>query len=114
MNEVTAEHLARKYYRYINAKDVDGVLSLLAPDAIFRLPDGNEVEGHEALRWMYARIFSAGGPQPQPMRMIATATEAAVEVEVGLADGKRLQMASFFTMGSGQTFDRVTVYRRGS
>lgn len=110
---MTAESMARKYYRCINAKDVDGVLSLLEQDAVFQLPDGNEVTGHEALRWMYTRVFSSGGPQPQPVRIIATATGAAVEVEVVLADGSRLQMASFFTMGVGQAFERVTVYRRG-
>lgn len=113
MSEVTAEYLARKYYRCINAKDVDGVLSLLAQNAVFQLPDGNEVTGHEALRWMYTRVFSSGGPQPQPVRILATAAGAAVEVEVVLADGQRLQMASFFTMGDGQTFEKVTVYRRG-
>lgn len=114
MSEVTAEYLARKYYRSINARDVDGVLALLAPHAVFRLPDGNEVVGHDALRWMYTRVFSAGGPQPQPVRIVASPKEAAVEVEVALADGKRLQMASFFTMGDGQSFEQVSVYRRGS
>lgn len=110
---MTAEYLARKYYRYIHAKDVDGVLSLLSDNAVFHLPDGREIAGRDALRGMYSHVFAAGGPQPQPVRIIATDTDAAVEVEVTLADGRKLQMASFFSMGPDDRFDTVAVYQRG-
>lgn len=111
--EMTAEHLARKYYRSINAKDVEGVLGVLSDEAVFQLPDGREVTGRDALRAMYTHVFAAGGPQPQPVRIVASDTEAAVEVEVTLADGSKLYMASFFTMGPGETFEKVAVYQRG-
>ena len=110
---MTAEYLARKYYRHINAKDVDGVLSLLSDAAVFHLPDGREVVGKDALRAMYTHVFAAGGPQPQPVRIIASKTDAAVQVEVALADGRTLQMASFFTIGPEETFETVAVYQRG-
>lgn len=110
---MTAESLARKYYRFINAKDVDGVLSVLSDNATFLLPDGREVSGKDALRRMYTHVFAAGGPQPQPVRIVASESDAAVQVEVALADGRILQMASFFTMGPDETFEAVAVYQRG-
>lgn len=110
---MTAEHLVRSYYRHINAKDVDGVLSVLSDKAVFHLPDGREVAGKDALREMYTHVFAAGGPQPQPVKIVATDTDAAAEVEVTLADGTKLFMASFFSLGSDKTFDVVGVYQRG-
>ncbi|MXO89917.1 nuclear transport factor 2 family protein [Pontixanthobacter aquaemixtae] len=110
---MTAENLARAYYRRINAKDLDGLLSLFDDNAVFNLPDGRVVEGKDALRGMYEHVFAAGGPQPQPVKIVATATDAAAEVEVTLANGEVLHMASFFSMGVGETFASVGVYQRG-
>lgn len=109
---MSAESLARAYYRRVNAKDIEGLLALFDDDAQFNLPDGREVKGKDALRSMYENVFAAGGPQPQPVRIVATQTDAAAEVEVTLASGEVLAMASFFTMGSGDGFARVGVYKR--
>ena len=109
---MTAEHLARSYYRHVNAKDIDGVLSVLSENAVFNLPDGREVTGKHALRNMYTHVFAQGGPQPVPVKIVATDTDAAAQIEVTLADGTKLYMASFFAMGSGNTFDLVSVYQR--
>jgi len=108
-----AEHLARNYYRSINAKDVEGVLSLFAEDAVFNLPDGRVVSGKDALRQMYMHVFAQGGPQPQPVNIVANEMHAAAQIEVTLADGAKLHMASFFAMGAGDTFNSVSVYERG-
>ena len=110
---MTPIELARAYYRKINAKDVDGVLSLFTPDARFYLPDGREVSGAESLRGMYQNVFAQGGPQPQPVRIVADDNGAAAELEVTLADGKVLTMASFFTLNESGLAERVAVYRRG-
>lgn len=110
---MTAEQQAQNYYRFINAKDLEGVLSVLADDAVFCLPDGRDVVGKNALRAMYTHVFAAGGPQPRPVRIVASETDAAVQVEVVLADGTALQMASFFSMQSDGKFKTVAVYQRG-
>lgn len=110
---MNAEHLARRYYRNINARDLEGVLSLFSDDAVFHLPDGRVVSGKDALRQMYTHVFAQGGPQPLPVKIVATDTDAAAEVEVTLADGAKLFMASFFAMGAGEFFETVSVYQRG-
>lgn len=110
---MTPIELARAYYRNINARDVDGVLGLFTPKATFNLPDGREVSGQEALRGMYQNVFAQGGPQPQPVRIIADEHGAAVELEVTLADGRVMHMASFFTLHESGLAERVAVYRRG-
>lgn len=107
------ESMARSYYRYINGKDVEGLLALFADDVKFFLPDGKTVTGKDALRSMYQRIFSLGGPQPQPVSMMANEHSAAAEVEVTLADGTVRHMASFFQTDDREHFCSVTVYQRG-
>ncbi|WP_340589014.1 nuclear transport factor 2 family protein [Erythrobacter alti] len=110
---MSAEHLARTYYRNINAKDLEGVLALFSDNATFNLPDGRVVVGKDNLRDMYTHVFAQGGPQPRPVNIVATDTDAAVQVEVTLSDGTTLHMASFFAMDSADTFDAVSVYQRG-
>lgn len=110
---MTPEHLARSYYRKINEKDLAGVLSLFADDATFNLPDGRVVSGKPEIAAMYENVFAQGGPQPQPVHIVSSDTGVAVEVEVRLADGAVLQMASFFELGLDDRFSRVAVYRRG-
>lgn len=109
---MNSEHLARTYYRKVNAKDIDGLLALFTDDAVFTLPDGRRVEGTPAIRAMYERVFEAGGPQPQPVTFIAAIHGVAVEVEVHLADGSMRQMASFFQLSSDDKFVSVGVYTR--
>ena len=104
---------ALDYYAAINAKDLDGVCALFTDDAAFNLPDGRKVEGIAAIRAMYVNVFAAGGPQPQPITIVPAQTHVAAEVEVHLADGRVLAMASFFTLGEGGRFSNVSVYRRG-
>ena len=110
---MTPIDLARSYYRNVNAKDIEGVLDLFTPNATFHLPDGREVTGRESLRGMYENVFAQGGPQPQPVRIVADEHGAAAELEVALADGRVLHMASFFTLHENGLAERVAVYRRG-
>lgn len=111
---MNTEHLARTYYRKVNARDLEGLLSLFADDAEFTLPDGRKVAGLAAIRQMYERVFSLGGPQPQPTSFVAAEHGVAAEVEVHLADGTVRQMASFFQVGADETFTAVGVYQRNT
>lgn len=111
---MNTEHLARTYYRKVNAKDLEGLLSLFAEDAVFTLPDARQVAGLAAIRQMYERVFALGGPQPQPIRFIAAEHGVAAEIEVHLADGTVRQMASFFQVGGDEKFTAVGVYQRTS
>lgn len=105
--------IARRYYRLVNAQDMDNLLALFSDEICFDLPDGRKVEGKAALQEMYSDVFARGGPQPQPVRVIAGEAGAAAEVEVTLSDGRVLQMASFFHTNESGLVERVGVYRRG-
>ena len=109
---MTAEHLARTYYRHINAKDLEGVLSVLSDNAVFNLPDGREVVGKDSLRNMYTHVFAQGGHSLFRSRSSPPIPTQQPRSKSRSADGSKLYMADFFAMGSGSTFDMVSVYQR--
>ncbi len=113
MQTMNTENLARAYYRTVNSADIEALLKLFAADAVFTLPDGRQVEGFAAIRQMYAGVFAKGGPQPHPIRIVPGSDAVAAEVEVRLADGSVLNMASFFEVDGEGRFTSVGVYRRG-
>lgn len=110
---MNTENLARAYYRTVNSADIEALLKLFADDAVFKLPDGRRVEGIDAIRAMYVGVFAHGGPQPRPVRIVPGTDAVAAEVEVHLADGSVLNMASFFEVDGEGRFTSVGVYRRG-
>lgn len=110
---MNTENLARAYYRTVNSADLEALLKLFASDAVFTLPDGRRVEGIDAIRAMYTGVFDRGGPQPSPVRIVPGTDAVAAEVEVRLADGSVLTMASFFEVDDEGLFTSVGVYRRG-
>ncbi len=111
---MNTEHLARTYYRKVNAKDLEGLLALFADDAVFILPDGRQVSGVAEIRQMYERVFAHGGPQPQPVSFVAADHGVAAEVQVHLSDGTVRRMASFFQAGADEKFTSVGVYQRNT
>jgi ketosteroid isomerase-like protein len=46
----TPEDIARLFVQRVNAKDVDGLLELYAPDAVLAYPPGSVTVGREAIR----------------------------------------------------------------
>jgi ketosteroid isomerase-like protein len=48
----------RRFVAYLKAKNMDGVLSLYAPGAVFIQPDSTQVIGLDALRRLYVTTFA--------------------------------------------------------
>jgi ketosteroid isomerase-like protein len=105
--------LAESYFAHMRSRDLDGLASLFAEDAVFTLPDGRDVAGLGAIRGMYEHIFAAGAPSPTPLATIAGASGAATEIEARLPDGTVRRTANFFHLDSQGRIVRVSVYKRG-
>jgi ketosteroid isomerase-like protein len=92
VNEI--EELRRIYERF-NARDIDGVLTLLADDVVWANGmDGGHVEGHAAVRQYWTRQWAVVSPHVTPLAFARSANGAiAVEVRqvVHDLDGRPLQ-----------------------
>jgi len=105
--------LVDRYFTHMRARDLDGLATLFAEDAVAVLPDGKEVAGLASIRGMYQHIFSAGAPSPTPLATIAGPTGAATEIEAKLPDGVVRRTANFFHLGPDGRIVRLSIYKRG-
>jgi ketosteroid isomerase-like protein len=48
----------RQFVEDLKTKNMDGMLSLYAPGAVFIQPDSTQVVGHDALRKLYVTVFA--------------------------------------------------------
>lgn len=105
--------LVERYFAHMRARDLEGLASLFAEDAVAVFPDGREVSGLASIRGMYQHIFDAGAPTPTPLSTIAGADGAATEIEARLPDGTSRRTANFFHLGADGRISRLSVYKRG-
>ncbi|KAB0677070.1 nuclear transport factor 2 family protein [Aureimonas leprariae] len=72
----------RRIYDRFNARDIDGVLAVLADDVTWANGmDGGHVHGHEALREYWTRQWSMISPHVEPVGFTAE-SDGAVVAEV--------------------------------
>lgn len=110
----TAEDLVRSYYERVDADDVDGILALFSPDAVYRRPGYEPMRGRGELESFYRneRIIERG------THTVTTVTEQLPRVAVSgeftgmLKNGRQvtLEFADFFTIGSDDLFIRRDTY----
>ena len=87
--------LLKRIYDRFNARDIDGVLAVLADDVVWANGmDGGHVHGHDALREYWTRQWSMVSPHVEPVSFRRTADGAIIaEVQQTVRDleGKPLQ-----------------------
>ena len=87
--------LLRRIYDRFNARDIDGVLAVLADDVVWANGmDGGHVHGREAVREYWTRQWAMVSPHVEPVSF-RRATDGAVVAEVRQSvrdlEGKPLQ-----------------------
>lgn len=61
MTLTEADEIYAEFARHFNAGDVEGLLSLYEPDAVFVRGPGDEVSGHAAIRAALQAFLAVGG-----------------------------------------------------
>ena len=98
----------REYYRLVDAHDVDGLVALFAPDAVYRRPGYEPLEGHEALRAFYEndRVIDSGAPTVEREGVGEDSVAVHGRFEGTLRDGSSasLRFADFYTFDAQGRF----------
>ncbi len=103
-----------KYYRLVDANDIDGILALFTANCIYERPGYDPILGSQALRRFYEvdRVIAAGAHVVD--RVITAADSAAVEgiFEGVLRSGEEVSVrfADFFHMVEGLIGSRRTYF----
>lgn len=108
-----AADVANRYFECIRARDIDGLIALYAPDAVFIAPGGQEVIGAPAIRQMQLGVFERGAPMPSPQALFLGESGVAVEIRSQLGDGTITRTVNVFTLDSDGRIARLSVYRQG-
>jgi ketosteroid isomerase-like protein len=107
-----ATKLADRYFAHMRERNIEGLTSLFAADAVFTLPDGRELSGVPAIHEMYSKLFAATSPSPTLLAVIAAAQSIATEIEARLANGTVRRTANFFHFNDEGLIRRLSVYAR--
>lgn len=110
---VDCRGVVERYFANMRARDLEGLVKLFAPEAMFILPDGRELSGIAAIHDMYSKLFAATAPSPTPLAMIAAAHGVATEIEARLPNGTIRRTANFFQFNDEGLIKRLSVYARG-
>jgi ketosteroid isomerase-like protein len=100
----------RRYYELVDSGDIDGLVGLFAPHAVYHRPGYQPLVGHGDLRRFYQsqRVIDAGAHTLT--RIVADGYDVAVNGEFAgvLRDGRqvRLRFADFFTLTPDLAFER--------
>jgi ketosteroid isomerase-like protein len=105
-----ADEAVRQYYRLVDDDDVDGLLDLFAPDAVYHRPGYPPLNGRADLARFYGgdRVIAAGTHLLH--MVVADGDQVAAHGEFSgvLKDGRevRLRFADFFAVGADGRFAR--------
>jgi steroid Delta-isomerase len=106
----TADEAVRHYYRLVDENDVDGLLDLFAPDAVYHRPGYPPLNGSADLRRFYGgeRVIAEGSHRLDTLVVEGGQVAAHGEFSGVLKDGQsvRLRFADFFSVREDGRFAR--------
>lgn len=107
---MSGEDQVRRYYELVDNRDVDNLVALFGPDAVYHRPGYDPLRGRDQLRRFYLeqRVIREGKHTLDAV--IVSGAEVAVQGSFHgvVRDGKIVdaRFADFFTIGSDGTFSR--------
>lgn len=110
------EAAVRAYYRAVDADDLEALLALFTPDAVYERPGYEPFEGHEALRAFYAgdRVIASGEHVLESVVADPATSQVACHgrFEGTLKDGSAtaVRFADFYELDDVARFTRRTTF----
>src|ERR1700730_12696974 len=111
---MTPIEVANRYFECVRAKDIEGLVSLYADDAVITLPNGAQIAGINAIRAFQTDVAARSAPFPNAGPRVIGDKEIAVEIKVTLPDGSVRSTANFFFLNNVGRIHRLSVYTQGS
>lgn len=114
MDVTTTPSPVARYYTLVDAGDVDGLVALFTPEAVYERPGYAPMEGHDALREFYTgeRIIESGAHTVTDV--VAQGDRVAVQgrFEGRARDGRELSLrfSDFFTLDGSRISARTTYF----
>jgi steroid delta-isomerase len=107
-----ARSAAEAYLARVNARDIDGLVALFAPDAVLLAAGGQRLQGADAIREFYASTVLAAEPSVRAVHFVQQDASCVMELEAttAAAPGSTARLADVLTVGGDGRIVRLAIY----
>lgn len=110
---MTPQDIADRYFEAMRIQDLAMLLDLFADDGMIVWPDGRAIEGKQAIREIYARLFEGPSNNPDPGMLMIGPESFAAEVASRFASGETRRTINVFRLTADGLIARMDSYRQG-
>ncbi len=111
---MTPQDVADRYFTAMRTGSVAGLTILFAQEGAICWPDGTLLDGKDAIKAGYERLFANATTNPSSGRlMIADDRYFSVQVTTLLADGSARRTINVFQLNADGLIERLDSYRQG-
>lgn len=107
-----AHAAAEAYVDRVNARDLDGLVALFAPDALLLAAGGQRAQGVDAIRDFYATSVLPAEPRVRAVHFVTQEPSCVMEVEAttSSAPGVVARLVDVLTVGGDGRIVRLAIY----
>lgn len=107
-----ARSAADAYIDRVNARDLDGLVALFAPDALLIAAGGQRLHGTDAIRGFYADTVLRAAPAVRGVHFVQQDATCVMELEAttAAAPGMTARLVDVLTVGSDGRIVRLAIY----
>jgi uncharacterized protein (TIGR02246 family) len=107
-----ARSAADAYLARVNARDLDGLVELFAPDALLLAAGGQRLEGRDAIRAFYAGNVLPTEPSVRGVHFVQQDATCVMELEATTpaAPGMTARLIDVVTVGGDGRIVRLAIY----
>lgn len=110
---MTPQDISDAYFAAMRGRDLDLLLSLFDTAGVIVWPDGRAIEGKDAIREIYTRLFQTPPNNPAPGHLMIGPDSFSVEVASRFDDGTTRRTINIFRLTGEGLIARMDSYRQG-
>ncbi len=109
---MTEQEIADRYFAAMRAQDLEALVEVFDERGVIVWPDGRTIEGREAIRETYARLFQLPSNNPSPGSLMIGSESFAAEVASRFASGETRRTTNVFRLAASGLIVRMDSYRQ--
>ena len=109
---MTEQEIADRYFAAMQAQDLEALVAVFDEGGVIVWPDGRRIEGREAIRETYTRLFEHPSNNPSPGSLMIGPESFATEVASRFASGETRRTTNVFRLAPNGLIARMDSYRQ--
>lgn len=106
------QEIADGYFAAMREQDLEALIAVFDEGGVIVWPDGRTIEGRDAIRETYARLFQHPSNNPSPGLLMIGQESFAAEVASRFASGETRRTTNVFRLSKDGLISRMDSYRQ--